>query len=307
MTEDINKKLYKVPEAFQDTTSKTPQWFQELSPNFCQFKNAAYYWSCLIELHNFNWASENENPIDEVDKNFFIYRFSLFIRGLEIYSSNPDDYFERLMPDRHACVSDVSLFEFMNAYKALKDSKAPIVNYAKAYVMEENLSKYEEVDVNGDPADASDPAYYFDHRNMKPSLNLDNHNGAGVVMINVDLNAPDKLLVDEFKKWLHLTRDDLGIKPPKTSAYTQQDYDAWYSKKLIPYLLLYTWHQTLNIKVAFHEYGKILFPDEFNVDLSEKIRKTIHPQALDLLSTATIYSLEVQYGIEMDEILSGMD
>lgn len=89
--------------------------------------------------------------------------------------------------------------------------------------------------------------------------------------LEINLTASDEQILNEFKKWLIATRSsyDKFIK----RQLSTKDYQDWVESKLLPYWDLTTIAAIEKATIPYHVLGNALFPDEFSVDLTERIRK----------------------------------
>ena len=111
-------------------------------------------------------------------------------------------------------------------------------------------------------------------------------------MLTVELNATDEQLKVDFEIWLKQQRETKSIKREK--MFTDKDIAKWRNNKILPYLDLTLIARAEGIKLTQHALGKMLFPEEYDVDLTERIRRTIKPMADLLLSTDYRNALEIQ-------------
>lgn len=112
------------------------------------------------------------------------------------------------------------------------------------------------------------------------------HNFAHFV---ADLDAPDHVLIDQFKESLAEMRAQLKARAPM-KRFTKKDFRSWAEKKVLMYIDLKLLADYLGKRVTHQAMGLALFPDEYAVALNEKVRNTIKPLADELLSKSTISS-----------------
>lgn len=111
--------------------------------------------------------------------------------------------------------------------------------------------------------------------------------GSGYVRIN--MNAPDDMILRDFKDFLKAYREKtLGVKKYRnTTAFVTE---SWGKEKILPYIDLMNWQTYM--KKTYHDFeplteykiGCLLFPDS-EVDPAEKIRKTVKPKAYEALDS----------------------
>jgi len=113
---------------------------------------------------------------------------------------------------------------------------------------------------------------------------------AGDTWLIVDLNATDKQIIDDFQLWLKVIRELLNVKSPKT-YFSENKFKQWANARVLPYIDLSLWSKAHNVRIKDKLYGDILFPDEIDIDTTERIRKTTRPLAKKFLSKTTLFAL----------------
>jgi hypothetical protein len=107
---------------------------------------------------------------------------------------------------------------------------------------------------------------------------------SGEVTVTVDLFSSEKKLVDDFKKWLRVTRAALNV-PNLGKRFDKSDYERWHKNRVLAYLDLTLWAKVKGHRLTNQIMGVALFPDEYSVSLAERVRKTVAPDALSACST----------------------
>lgn len=94
----------------------------------------------------------------------------------------------------------------------------------------------------------------------------------GLYKLWVNLNAPDKLLEEDFKKCLKQLREkkdeDDQMKNPKKLLSKLLDHHV------VPFIDIALWARQSNIKLKDAVVGNWLYPDNFEIDITGKIRQT---------------------------------
>jgi hypothetical protein len=111
--------------------------------------------------------------------------------------------------------------------------------------------------------------------------------------IKVDLGASNKEILTAFKTWLHTTRDkdaDISYK----NNFNTVNYSQWSENCVLAFLDITIWSIIESVNIKNHVMGQFLFPNEYDVDLSEKIRKVTSPLALKLIKDETLVTMAYQ-------------
>ncbi|MBU9373430.1 hypothetical protein KTE28_03665 [Burkholderia multivorans] len=113
------------------------------------------------------------------------------------------------------------------------------------------------------------------------------------VRVRVDLNSSDEKIVSDFRAWLAETRRRTGI-TVKKRRFSDSDFHDWAEKRVLAYIDLKIWQEKSNVRLTNHVIGTALFPDEFDVALSERVRKVVAPLAEFAVAGSTITALYSQ-------------
>ena len=109
----------------------------------------------------------------------------------------------------------------------------------------------------------------------------------------VDLSSSDEQISQDFLYWLAHYRRDTGYYAPKKN-FTEKNLDEWISMQLLPYidLTLIALHEGTSI--TQYKLGYLLFPDDIEIDGTERIRRTVKPKANWLLEDSTSLAMQSQ-------------
>lgn len=121
-----------------------------------------------------------------------------------------------------------------------------------------------------------------------------------VAKVNVDLSATDEQLRRDFNFWLAEWRhdSDLSHMKIKKKLFTQADFDCWVEYGVIPYLDLLFIAKVESKKITQNQMARLIFPDEYGVDIVERIRKVTKPTAEGLINNETHRTLSAQFFTE---------
>jgi len=98
------------------------------------------------------------------------------------------------------------------------------------------------------------------------------------VFVRIDLHATEEKILGEFRQWLRNIRHEKGIQAP-SRRIGDSDVSDWLSYGLLPYLDLTNWAEANDKVITQQVIGVALFPDEYEVNLAERIRKVVAPMA----------------------------
>ncbi|OOZ44261.1 hypothetical protein BOW37_07730 [Solemya velum gill symbiont] len=105
--------------------------------------------------------------------------------------------------------------------------------------------------------------------------------------VEIDLDTPNKHLIEDFTRWLKSKRKKVTtISPVKMHDWTEQC--------LLPFIDLELLCKYHGHAISHQEMGKLLFPDEYNVGLKDRIGNTVKPNSKELLDIEVIRRLRAQ-------------
>lgn len=111
------------------------------------------------------------------------------------------------------------------------------------------------------------------------------------VWVRVCLAAPNDVLIESFETWLSEKRRTSPRSPPRN--FTPSTLKKWSDSKVLAYIDLTAICEEFKLDLPNHEMGKLLFPDEYSVDLSERVRKVIKPLADELMTGKVLDALQI--------------
>ncbi len=114
------------------------------------------------------------------------------------------------------------------------------------------------------------------------------------IYFNINLNAPDELILQEFKDQLAQARKKHQIKSRKR-FFTQKDIEHWCDYGVLPFCDLISWARYAQITIPHRVIADALFKHGDKGE--ESIRRTTIPLTNTLLSSQTHHQLTLQYRV----------
>lgn len=111
-------------------------------------------------------------------------------------------------------------------------------------------------------------------------------------LLEVDLSASDEQIKQNFDAWLCKVRELYSRR--RTSRITKRDFDDWEISKVVPCFDLMTISEIEGRQLSNHHLGDLLFPDEVDVDVSERVRKITKVKTRKVFSKETSDVLSAQ-------------
>lgn len=111
--------------------------------------------------------------------------------------------------------------------------------------------------------------------------------------LSIDLTAPDQHLFDSFKIFLKNEREKRKHYY-RNKNFQQSDINRWLKQRCIQFFDLSLYLKITNTDESLQAIGLAIFPEDYDVALSERIRKTTKPLTEALISEQTVRILEAQ-------------
>lgn len=117
--------------------------------------------------------------------------------------------------------------------------------------------------------------------------------GDGLCHVMVDIAATDEQIMADFRHWLTHFRQAINIQAPAQNI-TEKDFRVWIEARVLPYIDLTLWSSIHRRQITQNVMGQALFPDEYEADTTERIRRTTRPKAERMLRKEFANALERQ-------------
>lgn len=118
------------------------------------------------------------------------------------------------------------------------------------------------------------------------------------VWAEIDINTPDDILFEAFKNWLKEARalpvfsNDKILHDQFSEGVVKSNHiKKWYSLRVLAYLDLKIFSTVIGVNLTMKQYADIVFCDEFNIDTTEKVRKTLIPLVKEIMGTGYLNNL----------------
>lgn len=113
-----------------------------------------------------------------------------------------------------------------------------------------------------------------------------------ILHVEVDLSAPDQIIVKDFRAWLKTARRTYSIE--SKNSFTESMRQDWSGYGVLPYLDLSLWARANNLPLTDAVMGNALFPDSDVVSNVERVRKVVRPKAKWLMNPSVLQAIEAQ-------------
>jgi hypothetical protein len=195
---------------------------------------------------------------------------------------------------------EIELLRSIYATNTLKAISVKELNELTAYEFFLCSDKKEEIEKDFAVLDY-DPDTFWSERKKRKKI-LDKYEGPIVKAcldpessryLKVDMCASNEKILADFKTWLLNTRSDMGDKYLKRD-FSSIDFKDWHESRLLPYWDLTEIARNENATIPFHVLGTALFPNEYGIDLTERVRKVIKRKCQQIFSWEVVEALKLQ-------------
>jgi hypothetical protein len=153
-----------------------------------------------------------------------------------------------------------------------------------------DLASFHDWRTNDDPHDLSKRRMPGPASRTIRSL-LASNEGMDGLPVWVDLNADDEHLIASFGKWLSRVRLEFGP-ANRSQSWSERSLQSWIDFRVLPFIDLNIYCSRIaELQLTQAVAGSLLFPDEIDVDLTERVRKVVIPLAERLLSYSFLLAL----------------
>lgn len=111
---------------------------------------------------------------------------------------------------------------------------------------------------------------------------------SAIAVINLD--SPDDVLISQFKNFLASRRTILGVDALEKIP-SKFNFSSWAQYQILGYFDLQLFATTQRCRLTDRQIGELLFPGEFNVDLSDRIKDTTRGWVKKVFSNENLRAL----------------
>lgn len=118
-----------------------------------------------------------------------------------------------------------------------------------------------------------------------------------LAQVLVDLNATDQQIIADFSKWLTNKRAEANTTDINNyysdEKITIKSIHEWSTSRVLAYIDLTNYASLRESFIPNHLMGDLLYPDQFDINLAERVRKKIKPLANKLQNAQFLSALEL--------------
>ncbi|QTL41253.1 hypothetical protein HGO23_08100 [Xenorhabdus budapestensis] len=263
-----------------------PEWFDLDNYNVCYKFNRNAWWQAI--MHRKTLLSNNLEQIllSGMSKDYAIdtLKFYSTEANAVIYNNSGEE--DALLRDNS--ISEIGLFEYIDINDTLRKKHPEIMSGISR--MLKRIDKYQEIE--GITVDSMGYEYLwsdydideFFPSDLKITGSFYDQGIKSPPYIHVDLNKNDDLIIDDFIEWLKQKRKQKNI-TSRTVRITDKDLSKLAEYKVLPFIDLYLWGIISGQELTQYQMASLLFPNEFDVDIKDRLRAVTKPKAMALLNS----------------------
>ncbi|MDE1484427.1 DUF6387 family protein [Xenorhabdus bovienii] len=263
-----------------------PEWFDLDNYNICYKFNRLAWWKAIMH-RKIMLANDLEKSLSSgMSKDYAIDMLKFFSNesNTVIYNNSGEE--NALL--REDSISEIGLFEYIDIYNTLRKNHPEIMDSIDK--MFKGIEKYQEKE--GIPVDSMGYEYMWHDYDMDEFFPSDlkitgsfyEQDINSPPYIHVDLNKNDDLIINDFTEWLKKKRKQENI-TTKTVKISDNDLSKLAEYRVLPFIDLYLWGIISGQEFTQYQMANLLFPDEFDVDIKDRLRAVTKPKAMALLNS----------------------
>jgi hypothetical protein len=245
--------------------------------------------------YNYNILTERDRPrqLGKLPNSFLLARVAKVKKGIVIDNKKDDARLackanSILKGDSSSTVSVNSLSSYELARLAIDNNLSQVWEACK-HIHELDANLYDD-DLELIPdTNLTDIALTPHDINIRQQLN----NSYPLAYVAINLSSTDEQIKEDFNHWLTHYRDKVKWHSQE-KLFTQADFDYWIKYSVIPYLDLMFIAQAEGKHITQTKLARLIFPDEYNVDPVERLRKVTRPEAERLIQNKIHEALSAQ-------------
>lgn len=111
--------------------------------------------------------------------------------------------------------------------------------------------------------------------------------------VTIELAASDEQIMSDFRQWLTEYRK-VTARTTIKKYFSQSDFEYWIKYGAIPYIDLLLMTKVEGKKITDNKLSKLIFPNEYDVDIVGRLRDTTKKIASTLMRHETLCALQLQ-------------
>jgi hypothetical protein len=102
--------------------------------------------------------------------------------------------------------------------------------------------------------------------------------------LQVDLSSSEEDLSRSFAEYIKVMKQKYSLVDEQSSLLRESAFKKYHKHRVLPYIDLMLWFEYKEVSITHQQMGLILFPNQYDKPLDDRIRRTVKPLAEELLS-----------------------
>lgn len=253
-----------------------PDWFDLENYRVCESYTRNHWWKSIMIRKVVLYNGIKDDVANGISKDFLL-------QSLIHLSKNNELIFKGQDVIENSSIDEMGMFDFIDLYAELYEQSPEVMNGVND-MLKKHFDKRDEV------IDSIDTFWDdFEHDvNSKSGMDLysplsENYQGIRK-FISIDFNNNDEKIMRDFSNWLANERK-INNQLNRSQKKTDNDLKKLHEYRVLPFIDLFFWGEITGITLTQYQLAQLLFPNEFEVDIKDRLRSVTRPKAMELLES----------------------
>ena len=192
--------------------------------------------------------------------------------------------------EKEKSISDLSYCDLLTIYENLQYQENKSLDYMKDIIKHRDecheMFKEEDKKLGISDAHASwinyfDEGFYPNDWSVFDNIPQYEEDDAH---ITVNLRNNDEDIINSFKEWLQNTRQKTDI--IRSNRISDKELTKLSQFKILAYIDLFLWMKITDIRLTQYQIANLLYPNEFDIDIKERLKACTIPRATMVLNSS---------------------
>lgn len=254
-----------------------PDWFDIKNYEPCEgFTRAAWSHVLIPRIFIYNNFCRDESRKEDAEYFIQILQLCTTLEAMNKYNS---DFYDHDLKDvTDSAIRDFVIYDFCRIYAHISEFLPPLIPYMNECIENARILNKEDENRNSGWMDM------FHEEDLgigefAPIILEDELNP----YIDIDLRANDEKIIEDFQDWLNKKRTSQRQSKSDYKRVTDGDIKSFIEYKVLAYIDLFLWGKLSGAPLTQPQIGNLLFPEEYNINLTERVRRSVIPHANRLM------------------------
>lgn len=254
-----------------------PEWFDLENYRVCESYTRNNWWKSIMIRKVVLFNGIKDDLANGIDKDFLLQTLIHISKNNGLILNGQD-----VIED--SSIDGMGLFDFIDLYANLHKQSPDIMSGVND-MLRNFFEKTNGGGVKNNDSSWEHSEYIIalaDELDFKAPLS-DSYPGIRK-FISIDFNNNDEKIIRDFSEWLANERR-INNEESRSQKKTDNDLKKLLEYKVLPYIDLFLWGEITGITLTQYQLAQLLFPNEFEVDIKDRLRSVTRPKAMELLES----------------------